>query len=124
MTPYINKFSTQYKEIRPIVVKNLFVFIACLIQGKTVSLYTLRDEVGKITEKYKTTSGGHYKRLSRFLQANSSSKLWYYVLQYGISLLQKNIRFCYLDATEWEIGSFKRIAARLHILTLAVDYQA
>lgn len=123
MTPHINKFSTQYKEIRPIVVKNLFVFIACLIQGKTVNLYTLRDEAGKITEKYKTTSGGHYKRLNRFLQANSSSKLWYYVLQYGISLLQKNIRFCYLDATEWEIGSFKRIA-RLHILTLAVDYQA
>nr|MCU0392381.1 hypothetical protein [Thermoflexibacter sp.] len=28
------------------------------------------------------------------------------------------VHFCYLEATKWEIGSFK-----LHILTLAVDYQ-
>jgi hypothetical protein len=118
MTPHINKFSAQYKEIRHSIVKNSFIFIACLIQGKTVNLYSLRDEVGKITEKYKTTSIGHYKRLSRFLQSNSINNLWQYLLQYGISLLQKNIRYCYLDATEWKIGIFK-----LHILTLAVDYQ-
>jgi hypothetical protein len=118
MTPHIAKFREHYTDIGRSVVKNLFVFIACLIQGKTVNLYNLRDEVGKITEKYKTTSGGHYKRLSRFLQANSTSKLWHYVLKYGISLLKKNIRVCYLDATEWEIGNFQ-----LHILTLAIDYQ-
>lgn len=118
MHPHILKFSSKNGEIRPSIAKNLFIFIACIIQGKTVNLNELKDEVGKITEKHKTSSEGHYKRLTRFLLKNCTSRLWFYLLEYGLELLNKKIDLCYLDATEWLIGSSK-----IHILVLAMDYQ-
>lgn len=118
MHPHIPKFSGQYGNYRLSVVQNLFIFIGCIIQGKTTNLYELRNEVGKITEKYKTDTDSHYKRLTRFMLLNSFGNLWYYLLCYGLDLLNLQLSVCYLDGTEWYIGSFK-----LHILVLAVDYQ-
>ena len=76
------------------------------------------EAVGKITEKCKTETESHYKRLTRFVLLNSFGNLWYYILCYGLDLLNLKLSVCYLDGTEWYIGSF-----RLHILVLAVDYQ-
>jgi hypothetical protein len=118
MHPHVSKFSVQYGNYRLSVVQNLFIFVACIIQGKTINLYELRNEVGKITEKYKTETESHYKRLTRFILLNSFGNLWYYILQYGLDLLNLKVSNCYIDGTEWYIGSFK-----LHILVLAVDYQ-
>lgn len=118
MHPHVSKFSVQYGDYRLSIVKNLFIFIACLIQGKTTNLYELRNEVGKITEKCKTDTESHYKRLTRFILLNCIGNLWYYILCYGLDLLNLKLMICYLDATEWSIGTFK-----LHILVLAVDYE-
>jgi len=116
--PHVSKFSVQYGNYRRSIVQNLFVFVACIIQGKTTNLYELRNEVGKITTKYKTDTESHYKRLTRFILLNSLGNLWYYILCYGLDLLNLPLSVCYLDGTEWYIGSFK-----LHILVLAVDFQ-
>jgi hypothetical protein len=118
MHPHVSKFSVQYGNYRLSVVQNLFIFVACLIQGKTTNLYELRNEVGKITEKYKSQTQSHYKRLTRFILLNSFGNLWYYILTYGLDLLNLKPTICYLDATEWFIGSFN-----LHILVLAADYK-
>lgn len=118
MYTHIDKFSLKNSEIRKSIVKNLFIFISCIIQGKTVNLNNLKDEVGKITEKSKTTSDAHYKRLTRFLLANRFNNLWFYILKYGMDLLNQKVEICYLDATEWKIGKFE-----LHILVLSIDYQ-
>ena len=64
----------------------------------------------------KSQTESHYKRLTRFILLNAFGNLWYYILNYGLDLLKPTI--CYLDATQWFIGSFK-----LHILVLAVDYK-
>jgi hypothetical protein len=117
MHPHVHKFSRCYGNHRPSVVQNLFIFIGCIIQGKTVNLYNLRDEVGKISEKYKKPDS-YYKRLTRFLVNNALSALWSSILLYGLDLLNIDISLCYLDATEWAIGKFK-----LHVLVLAADYK-
>jgi hypothetical protein len=88
MHPHISKFSGQYGNYRASIVQNLFVFIGCIIQGKTTNLYELRNEVGKITEKCKTDTDIHYKRLTRFMLLNSFGNLWYYLLCYGLDLLK------------------------------------
>lgn len=118
MHPHIPKFSVQYGNYRPSVVENLFIFVACIIQGKTTNLYELRNEVGKITEKCKSQTESHYKRLTRFILLNAFGNLWYYILRYGLDLLNLQLNICYVDATEWSIGKSK-----LHILVLAADYQ-
>ena len=117
MHPHVPKFSVQYGNYRTSIVQNLFIFIGCIIQGKTTNLYELRNEVGKITEKCKTDADSHYKRLTRFMLVNSFGNLWYFILSYGLDLLNLKLLICYLDGTEWYIGSFK-----LHILVLAVDW--
>ena len=82
-------------------------------------MYNLRDEVSKITKKYKSNAESHYKRLTRFLVLFSNGNLWTSILEFGIELLDKNRwTLCYLDATEWKIGKFS-----LHILVLSIDYQ-
>jgi hypothetical protein len=96
----------------------LFIFLASLIQSKTVNLYDLKDEVGKISEKSQTKLESHYKRVTRFFLKYAKTDLWEYVLKYGTSLLFKDIKLAYLDATEWSIGKFK-----LHCLFLAIDYK-
>lgn len=118
MHPHISKFSLNYGHHRLSTVQNLFILVGCIIQGKTVNLNNLKDEVGKISEKYKSKSDSHYKRLTRFFAKYSTSLLWASILNYGMDLLGKNTSLCYLDGTEWSIGSFK-----LHCLVLAVDYQ-
>jgi hypothetical protein len=86
---------------------------------KIYSLYNLRDEVGKLTEKYKSKAESPYKRLTRFLVWYSTGSLWANVLQFGLELLNKNERtLSYLDATDWSIGKFN-----VHILVLSIDYQ-
>ena len=74
--------------------------------------------MGKITEKCNTETESHYKSLTRFVLLNSFGNLWYYILCYGLDLLNLKLDVCYLDGTEWYIGSF-----RLPILVLAVDHQ-
>ena len=76
------------------------------------------EAVGKITEKCNSQTESHYKRLTRFVLLNSFGNLWYHILCYGLDLLNLKLNICYLDGTEWYIGSFK-----LHILVLAVDYK-
>jgi hypothetical protein len=80
----IRKFISKNAEIRRSVAENLFIFIACIIQQKTVNLNDLKNEVGKITQKYKTDEESHYKRLTRFLQHNCLSTLWVHALNYLI----------------------------------------
>jgi Transposase DDE domain len=118
MHPHIDKFSRNYGNYRASVIKNLFIFVGCIIQGKTVNIYNLRDETGKLSEKYKTQPESHYKRLTRFLLLNSAGDLWLSILCYGLDLLDQKITISYLDATEWKIGTFK-----LHILMLCADYE-
>lgn len=118
MHPHLNKFRLYYGDYGRSTTQNLFIIIGCLIQGKTVNLYDLKDEVGKISEKCKSKSDSHYRRLTRFFTKSSTSLLWVSILNYGIDLLGKDTRLCYLDGTEWSIGKFN-----LHCLVLAVDYQ-
>ena len=118
MHSHIRKFISKNAEIRRSVAENLFIFIASIIQQKTVNLNELKNEVGKITQKYKTDEESHYKRLTRFLQHNCLSTLWVHALRYGLELLHQKIETCYVDATEWQIGLF-----HLHILVLATDYK-
>lgn len=117
MHTHIDKFRGYYGNYERFGIKNLFIFVGCIIQGKTVNLYNLRDEVGKISKKYQSRSESHYKRLTRFLTHYCSGDLWSSVLKYGLDLLNKDAILCYLDATEWAIGKFK-----LHVLVLAIDY--
>jgi hypothetical protein len=56
MHPHVHKFKNCYGNHSLSSVQNLFIFLASLIQGKTVNLYDLKDEVGKITEKYNSQS--------------------------------------------------------------------
>lgn len=118
MHPHIDKFRQSYGNYSRSSVQNLFILLACIIQGKTVNLYNLKDEVGKVTEKYNVYSDGYYRRLTRFFVNHTVENLWSSVLNYGLDLLNKKSNICYLDATEWAIGKFK-----LHCLLLAVDYQ-
>lgn len=119
MSPHIDKFTGYYGNYSRSCVQNLFIFVGCIIQGKTINLYDLRDEVGKLTEKYKSKTESHYKRLTRFLVSFSIGNLWASVLAFGLELLDQNDwSLCYLDATEWNIGKFS-----LHVLVLAIDYQ-
>jgi hypothetical protein len=117
MHPHSSKFSLLFPNFSPACRQNLFILFASLIQSKTVNLYDLKDEVGRISEKYKTKSESHYKRITRFFLQYAKTNLWECVLQYGISLLFQDVKLAYLDATEWSIGKFK-----LHCLFLAVDY--
>jgi hypothetical protein len=119
MSPHIDKFRQSYGNYSRSSVQNLFILLGCIIQGKTVNLYNLKDEVGKITEKYNLCSDGYYRRLTRFFVNHSHDNLWLSVLNYSLDLLNKKPSLCYLDATEWKIGKFK-----LHCLVLAIDYQA
>ena len=116
MHSHIHKFISKNAAICRCVAENLFIFIACVIQQKTVNLNELKNQVGKITQKYKTDEESHYKRLTRFLQHNRLSTLWVYALGYGLELLNQKIKTCYLDATECQIGLLY-----LHILVLATD---
>ena len=118
MSPHVAKFIRTYPTFRPSVIQNLFIVLGAIIQAKTVNLYELRDEVGKLLEKCKTKSDSHYRRLTRFFTLNSDSLLWACILEYALSLVGRTTNQCYLDATEWSIGKFK-----LHCLVLAVDYQ-
>jgi hypothetical protein len=119
MHPHIDKFTRYHGNYSRSCVQNLFIFVGCIIQGKTINLYDLRDEVGKLTEKYKSKTESHYKRLTRFLVSFSIGELWASVLGFGLELLNKNDwSICYLDATEWNIGKFN-----VHVLVLAIDYQ-
>ena len=118
MHPHLNKFSLNYGDCGRATIQNLFTIVGCIIQGKTVNLYDLKDEVGKITEKSKSKTDSHYRRLTRFFVKCSPTLLWVSVLNYGLSLLGKNKKICYLDGTEWSIGKFN-----LHCLVLSVDYQ-
>jgi len=123
MHSHISKFISKNTEIRKSVAENLFIFIASIIQQKTVNLNELKNQVGKITKKYKTGEESHYKRLTRFLQHNRLSTLWVHALTYGLELLNQKIDHCYLDATEWKIGLFNCEDSPLHILVLATDYK-
>ena len=118
MSPQWSKFSTQFGGVRASVVKNLFIFIGCLVQSRTVNLNRLKDDVGKIAEKSNSDTESHYKRLSRFLLFNCVGSLWYYILVFGLELLRAKIELLYLDATEWQIGRHK-----IHILVLAIDFE-
>lgn len=118
MTPHLRQFSDNYATYRPSTLKNLFILLAALIQAKTVSLYELRNEVGKINEKCQSSPLSHYKRITRFFTKESKSSLWISVLEYGCSLLRVDRKIFYLDATEWCIGTF-----RLHCLVLAFHFQ-
>ncbi len=119
MHPHIDKFTGYYGNYSRGCVQNLFIFVGCIIQGKPINLYNLRDEVGKLTEKYKSKAESHHKRLTRFLVWYSTRSLRTNVLQFGLELLNKNAwTLSYLDATEWSIGKFN-----LHILVLSIDYQ-
>lgn len=119
MHPHIDKFTLYHGNYSRSCVQNLFIFVGCIIQAKTINLYDLRDEVGKLTEKYKSKTESHYKRLTRFLVSFSMGGLWASVLKFGLELLDKNNwSICYIDATEWNIGKFN-----VHTLVLAIDYQ-
>jgi hypothetical protein len=117
MLTHIDKCKEIKSNFGLSAVKNMLILTGCIIQGKTVNLYDLKDEVGKVSEKDKTDSMSHYKRLTRFFQDFSQGSLWSYVLLFGISLLKYSINQAYIDGTEWSIGKFK-----LHILVLAIDY--
>ena len=118
--PHIAKFRAISPKIRLSVVKNLFIFTVAIIQGETVNLNSLKNRVGKITEKSKTTANSHYMRLIRFLNAQSGTLLWLWTLQYSCFLLgvAYSHRLLYLDATAWKIGVFN-----LHILVLSCDFK-
>lgn len=118
MHPHFSKFSTLFPTFGPACVRNLFILLASVIQGKTVNLYDLKDEVGKISEKHKTKSDSHYKRITRFFCQYGKTDLWECVVRYGVSLLLPDTKLAYLDATGWNIGKFK-----LHCLFLALDYE-
>ena len=96
MHSHISKFISKNTEIRRSVAENLFIFIACVIQQKTINLNDLKNEVGKITQKHKTHEESHYKRLTRFLQYNCLSTLWIHALNYGLELLNQKFENCYL----------------------------
>lgn len=118
MHPHLSKFRLLYPDYRPSCLQNLFIILASLIQSKTVNLYDIKDEVGKISEKHKIKSESHYRRVTRFFLRHASTSLWASVLKYGLSLIGNDTRLTYLDGTEWSIGEFK-----LHCLLLAVDYK-
>lgn len=118
MLAQIDKFNSNYGIYSRSMVKNLFVVLSSIIQAKTVNLYLLKDEMGKILAKYNIYSESHYRRLTRFFTYAGKTNLWASVLRYGLDLLEKDIKLLYLDGTEWYIGVFK-----LHILFLAVDYK-
>jgi hypothetical protein len=69
------------------VAENLFIFIACIIQQKTVNLNDLKNRVGKITKKYKTYEESYYKRLTRFLQHSRLFMLCIHTLSYALEWL-------------------------------------
>lgn len=117
MSPQIAQFIKNHGEFKVSTVKNLFIVLGSIIQGKTVNLYNLKDEVGKISEKYKSQPNSHYRRLTRFFAKNSLNLLWLSILNFGLYLVGNTSNVCYLDATEWSIGKFK-----LHCLMLVVDY--
>jgi hypothetical protein len=118
MHPHLDKFRLLYPDYKRACLQNLFIILASLIQSKTVNFYDLKDEVGKISENYKSKAESHYRRITRFFLKHASTSLWSSVLKYGLSLLGKDASLSYLDGTEWSIGQFK-----LHCLFLAVDYQ-
>jgi len=118
MHPHLSKSRLLYSDYRPSCLQNLFIILASLIQGKTVNLYDIKDEVGKIPEKHKSKSESHYRRVTRFFLKHASTSLWASVLKYGLSLIGKDTNLTYLDGTGWSIGKFKS-----HCLLLAVDYQ-
>jgi hypothetical protein len=118
MHPHSHKFSLKYGSFKPSTIQNLFIILSALIQGKTANLYNLKDEIGKIAEKYKSKPGSHYRRLTRFFLKESGTQLWSAVLEYGLSFLKMEKQIFFLDATEWQIGKF-----RLHCLFLAFYYQ-
>jgi hypothetical protein len=118
MLTHIDKCSEIQTTFGLSAVKNMLILVGCIIQGKTVNLYDLKDEVGKIVSKHQTDALSHYKRLVRFFSGFSKGDLWSAILLWGISLLKAAIKHLYLGGTEWAIGKFK-----LHILVLAIDYQ-
>ncbi len=84
-----------------------------------VNLFNLRDEVGKISGKCNSKTESHYKRLTRFLCAFSTTELWLHIIDFALNLFFiKKIEYCYLDGTEWKIKRFN-----LHILMLSLDCQ-
>jgi hypothetical protein len=125
MHPHSSKFSLLFPGFGSFCTKNLFILFGSLIQGKTVNLYELKDEAGKISEKHQTKPESHYKRITRFFCRYGKTNLWECVLGYALTLLTASERHlfqrtrpAYLDGTEWSIGKFK-----LHCLFLAVDYK-
>jgi hypothetical protein len=53
MHPHIDKFRLNHGNYERSAIQNLFIILGCVIQGKTVNLYDLKDEVGKSRESAK-----------------------------------------------------------------------
>lgn len=117
LTPLLDKFSQLYSGYGVCAKKNVFLIVAAIVQAKTVSLYSLRDELGHLLGNKQTSAESHYRRLTRFFTDYKELNLWYLVLNFGYVLLGgAGFKYLYVDGTEWKIGSFK-----LHILVLAAD---
>jgi len=116
LTSLLDKFSILYINYGVCTIKNLFLLLGAILQAKTVNLYALRDEIGKLLGDKKTKVESHYRRLTRFFVSNKDNDLWSLILHFGYVLLGENFKYLYVDGTEWKIGSFK-----VHILVLSAD---
>jgi len=116
LTSLLDKFRSLYLNYGICTIKNLFLILGAILQAKTVNLYALRDEIGKLLGDKKTKVESHYRRLTRFFVDNKDSELWSLILRFGYVLLGENFKYLYVDGTEWKIGLFK-----VHILVLAAD---
>jgi hypothetical protein len=53
-----------------------------------------------------------------FFDSYACSRLFLDLLQWALTLITGQVKFVYVDATEWEFGSVK-----IHVLVLSADYQ-
>lgn len=121
----LDKFKQQYAKQHQTILKNVLVILCAILVKETVNLNKLKNQVGVILGTPGSQADSHYKRLTRFFNADVHQfTLWKVILQAVVSQLVKQLdqhgggKYLLLDATSWEFGR-----VRIQLLVLSILYQ-
>lgn len=132
----VDKYTPNTSIVPKALVKNSLIVANSLLLSGDVNLNKAKDKVPMVTGKTTNTSGGDYKRLTRYfdlgkIEADEDRVAYNQLMSYlrtlswlvlfdgckdkGGVLDLKKVKYLLLDGTKWDFGEYS-----IHLLTLCV----
>ena len=114
----LDEFKNYFSNVRPCIVKNLFITSAAIFSARSPNLWKAKDKVGNLLGNHSSKPESDYQRLLRFFNEENGEVLIRTILSVVFFIIGGNFRrhrYIVLDGTSWQYGNKK-----VHLLTLSV----